>query len=302
MSLPAQILRLSLRYLVTRGVKPEPQIDVLRRRMERVLWITPGPPRGTQTRRLDANGVKAICVAAPQSFHERHILYLHGGGYVMASPANYRDFLWRIARVASARIVCPYYRLAPEHPFPAALDDALTSYRWLLAQGATPRQVAIVGDSAGGGLALATLLRLRDEGLPLPAAAIALSPWTDLALTGDSMRSNAATDVTLKLDRAASFARHYLGGADPRHPYASPLYGEHAGLPPILIQVGSEELLRDDSVRLAEKLRAAGSPVEIEIWPRMPHVWHLYARVLPEARRAIARIGAFVQQEIARAN
>jgi acetyl esterase/lipase len=166
--------------------------------------------------------------------------------------------------------------------------------------GAAPRRTAIMGDSAGGGLALAMLLRLRDEGLPLPAAAVALSPWTDLALTGDSIRSNAAADPLLKSERTASFARHYLAGADPRHPYASPLYGDPAGLPPILIQVGSDEILRDDSVRMADKLRAAGSPVELEIWPRMPHVWQLFARVLPEGRRAIARIGAFVQREMGR--
>jgi epsilon-lactone hydrolase len=298
MSLSAEILRLGLRVFVTRGLTPDPQIDVLRQRMEAIRWLIPGPPRGTQAIRLDAGGVKAVRVVTRQSLEERHILYLHGGGYVMGSPAHYRDFIWRIARVTSARVLCPYYRLAPEHPFPAALDDAVRAYCWLLAQGAAPRRLVIMGDSAGGGLALATLLRLRDEGLPLPAAAVALSPWTDLALTGGSIRGNAGTDLTLKFERAASFARHYLAGADPRHPYASPLYGDPAGLPAALIQVGSGEILRDDSVRMADKLRAAGSAVDIEIWPRMPHVWQLYARVLPEARRAIARIGAFVQREM----
>jgi acetyl esterase/lipase len=144
-------------------------------------------------------------------------------------------------------------------------------------------------------------MRLRDEGLPLPAAGVALSPWTDLALTGDSIRDNSRRDLTINAARAASFARHYLAGTDPRHAYASPLYGDHAGLPPVLIQVGGDEILRDDSVRIAEKLRAAGSSAQVELWSRMPHVWHLYARVLPEARRAIERVGAFVQQETARA-
>jgi epsilon-lactone hydrolase len=299
-SLPAHILRMGLRYFVGRGLEADPQIDLLRRRMRAMLWVTPRPPRGTQAIRLDAVGVKLVRISTPQSLDERCILYLHGGGYVMGSPPQYRDFIWRIARAASARVVCPYYRLAPEHPFPAALDDAVTAYSWLLAQGVEPRRLVIMGDSAGGGLALATLLRVRDEGLPLPAAAIALSPWTDLALTGDSMRSNFSADLTLRYERAACFARHYLGGADPRHPYASPLYGDPAGLPPTLIQVGSDEILRDDSVRMAEKLRAAGSPVEIEVWPRMFHVWQLYARVLPEGRRAIRRIGAFVQTEVSR--
>jgi acetyl esterase/lipase len=300
MSLSAEILRLGLRYLVKRRLTPDPQIDLLRQRIETVHRFIPAPPRGTRATSLDASGVKAVRIATRQSLDERHILYLHGGGYVMGSPADYSDFIWRIARVTSARILCPYYRLAPEHPFPAALDDAVRAYSWLLADGAAPRRMAIMGDSAGGGLALAMLLRLRDQGLPLPAAAVALSPWTDLALTGDSIRSNAAADPLLKFERAASFARHYLAGADPRHPYASPLYGDPAGLPPILIQVGSDEILRDDSVRMADKLRAAGSPVELEIWPRMPHVWQLFARVLPEGRRAIARIGAFVQREMGR--
>jgi epsilon-lactone hydrolase len=300
MSLSAEILRLGMRWFVTRGLAPDPQIELLRRQMQTVLRFVPGPPRGTLETELDVGVIKVVRVATPQSLQDRHVLYLHGGGYVMGAPAHYRDFLWRIARVSSARVLCPSYRLAPEHPFPAALDDAITAYCWLLAEGAVPRRLAIMGDSAGGGLALAMLLRLRDEGLPLPAAAVALSPWTDLALTGDSIRNNADADLTLKLERAASFARHYLAGADPRHPYASALYGDPAGLPPILIQVGSDEILRDDSVRMADNLRAAGSPVEIEVWPRMPHVWQLYARVLPEGRRAIARIGTFVQREMAR--
>jgi acetyl esterase/lipase len=155
-----------------------------------------------------------------------------------------------------------------------------------------------MGDSAGGGLAFATLLRLRDEGLPMPAAAVALSPWTDLALTGESYRTNARADSMLIAEQAPAIARHYLADADPRHPYASPLYGDPAGLPPSLIQVGSDEMLRDDAVRMADKLRAAGCSVKLEIWPRMPHVWQLFARVMPEAREAIAHIGTFVQREL----
>jgi epsilon-lactone hydrolase len=298
MSLSAHILRLGLRFLVKRRLSPAPRIEELRKQMATTLYLVPPPPRGTQTASVDAGGVKALRVAAPQPVEGRRVLYLHGGGYVMGSPVHYREFLWRIARVTSARVVCPYYRLAPEHPFPAALDDAMRVYSWLLAQGTRPRELAIMGDSAGGGLALATLLRLRDEGLPLPAAAVALSPWTDLALTGASIAENAQRDLTLRPERAATYARHYLTDADPRHPYASPLYGDVRGLPPILIQVGSDEILRDDSVRMAEKLRAAGSAVEIQIGHRMHHVWQLYARVLPEGRAAIARIGAFLERRL----
>jgi len=287
--------------LVKPRLDPDPQIDLLRKSIESVHRFIPEPPRRTREVNLDAGGVKAIRTTTPRSLEERHILYLHGGGYVMGSPREYRDFLWRIAHVVSARVLCIWYRLAPEHPFPAALDDAVKAYCWLLAQGAAPRRLTIMGDSAGGGLVLATLLRLRDAALPLPAAAVALSPWTDLALSGDSMHTNAGADPSMRVERARAFARHYLAGADPRHPYASPLYGELRGLPPILIQVGSDEILRDDSVRMADNLRAAGSPVDIEIWPRMPHVWQLYARVLPEGRRAIAHIGAFIERELLRA-
>src|SRR5262249_9956061 len=168
--------------------------------------------------------------------------------------------------------------------------------RWLLAEGAVPERVAVMGDSAGGGLALALLLRLRDEGVALPAAAGAVSPWTHLAMTRRSFPANARPGPPLSAHQARRFIHHSLAGADPRSPYASPLYGEPAGLPPTIIQVGSDEVLRDDAVRMAERMRVAGCRVELEIWPRMPHVWHLFAPVMPEAHRAIARIGEFVAE------
>jgi epsilon-lactone hydrolase len=297
MSLRAELLRLGLRWSKRRA-QPEPDIAAIRARLAAIKRFIPDPPRGTQARRLDAGGVKAVQVATPQSRGDRHVLYLHGGAYSYGSPSHYRDFIWRIATVACARVLCLDYRLAPEHPFPAALDDAVAAYRWLLAAGAAPASIAVMGDSAGGGLVLATLLRLRDEGVALPAAAVALSPWTDLALTGESLKSNAAADPMLKVEQAPHLARYYLAGADPRHPYASPLYGDPAGLPPALIQVGSDEILRDDAVRMADKLAAAGCRVELEIWPRMPHVWQLFARIVPEAHRAVERIGAFVRAEL----
>jgi epsilon-lactone hydrolase len=245
---------------------------------------------------VDAGGVPGELVATAASRLDRHVLFLHGGGYVTGSPALYRHFTWRIATAARARVLAIDYRLAPEHPFPAALDDALAAYRWLLAGTAQPQRTAVIGDSAGGGLALALLLRLRDDGLECPAAAVALSPWTDLALTGTSLSLNAKSDPMINVAGARLFADCYLAGADPRNPYASPLYGNPAGLPPALIHVGSDEILHDDAVRMAENLRAARCQVQIEVWPRMPHGWHLFAPVLPEARTAIARIGAFVDQ------
>jgi epsilon-lactone hydrolase len=162
--------------------------------------------------------------------------------------------------------------------------------------------VALMGESAGGGLVLGVLLKLRDEGNPLPAAAVTISPWTDLALSGNSYRQNANADPMIATTDAARMASCYLGDTDPRTPYASPMYGDPRGLPPTLIQVGSDEILLDDSVQMAERMRAAGCEVELEVWPRMPHAWHVWARVMPEARAAIARLGVFVQDKWREAN
>jgi epsilon-lactone hydrolase len=297
MSVRSELLRLGLRWSKRRA-PAEPDIPATRARLASVKYIVPNPPRGTRAQRIDAGGIAAIEVATPQSHSDRMVLYLHGGAYCFGAPSHYRDFIWRIATAAGARVLCIDYRLAPEHPFPAAVDDAVAAYRWLLAAGIAPQRLAIMGDSAGGGLVFGTLLRLRDESVPLPAAAVALSPWTDLALTGASLVSHAAADPLLKAEHAPSLARYYLGGADPRHPYASPLYGDPTGLPPALIQVGSDEILHDDAVRMADKLRAAGCRVELEVWPRMPHVFPLFARIIPESRRAVARIGSFIGGEM----
>jgi acetyl esterase/lipase len=269
----------------------------VRRRLKLIERIVPGPPAGTQTAAVDAGGVAAVRIDVPKARKDRCALYLHGGGYVIGSAALYRDFTWRIGRAARANVLFVDYRLAPEHPFPAALDDAFKAYRWLANQ-FEPQRIAFVGDSAGGGLALAALLKLRDEGHTLPAAAVALSPWTDLALTGPSLHSNAPADPVLDMARVIKHSRDYLAGADPRHPYASPLYGDASGLPPTLIQVGSEEMLRDDAVRMAEKLKAAGCETEIDVFPRQPHGWQLYARILPEGRQAIERIGVFLEKRM----
>jgi len=296
MSLRAELLRIVLRTFCKRGCDPEPDIPAIRRKLHTLKRFIPGPARRTARSPFDAGGVTGLRIATPQSEPGRIVLYLHGGAYCFGSPAHYRDFHWRIARAARAEVVCIDYRLAPEHRFPAALDDAVCSYRGLLAQGADPRRIAIMGDSAGGGLVFATLLRLRDEGAPLPACAVGMSPWTDLAAAGASFTANAEADPMLDGPQSLYFARTYLGGADPRHPYASPLYGDPAGLPPALIQVGSDEILLDNATRLAERMRAAGCRAECRVWPRMPHVWQLYARILPEGRRAIAEIGEFVQR------
>ena len=296
-SLRSELVRIGVRWFIKR--RHRPTVAVARQSiLAAAKWI-PSPPPGTEVQAVDAGGVPGEFVATAASRLNRHVLFLHGGAYVTGSPALYRHFTWRLATAARARVLAIDYRLAPEHPFPAALDDALAAYRWLLAGIADPQRTVVVGDSAGGGLTLALLLRLRDDGLELPAAAVALSPWTDLALTGASLSLNAKSDPMMNAADARLFADCYLAGSNPRNPYASPLYGNPTGLPPSLIHVGSDEILHDDAVRMAENLRAAGCQVQIEVWPRMPHGWHLFAPVLPEARTAIARIGAFADQVLA---
>jgi epsilon-lactone hydrolase len=299
MSVRAELLRLALRLFKHRGKHRLTDLETARRRLRLLESLVPGPPAGTRNETLDADGVAAVRIAAPGTRDDACVLHFHGGGYVIGSASLYRDFTWRIGAAARASVLYFDYRLAPEHPFPAALDDAVTVYRWLAGR-IEPRRIAVVGDSAGGGLALGTLYRLRDEGLPLPAATVVISPWTDLALTGPSLQSNAAADPMMDVTRLPTFAGFYLAGVDARHPYASPLHGDASGLPPTLIQVGSDEILRDDALRMTTRLQDAGCHAEIEVWPRMPHAWHLYARILPEGRAAIARAGHFVQTWLAR--
>jgi acetyl esterase/lipase len=224
------------------------------------------------------------------------MLYLHGGGYVVGSIATHRGLAGRLSQAAAARVLLVDYRLAPEHPFPAAVDDAASAYRWLLAQGIESARLVIAGDSAGGGLTIATLVALRDAGVPLPAAAVCLSPWVDLEGSGDSVTTKAAADPLVQKDMLLQLGAWYLAGADPRTPLAAPLYADLRRLPPLLIQVGTAEILLDDATRLAEKATAAGVKVTLESWEDMIHVWQLFAPMLPEGQQAIERIGVFVQQ------
>ncbi|WP_406290835.1 alpha/beta hydrolase [Embleya sp. NBC_00896] len=221
-------------------------------------------------------------------------LYLHGGGYVYGSLRSHGGLVSEIARAAGCGMFFVDYRRAPEHPYPAALDDAVAAYESLLATGVTPSNVVFAGDSAGGGLVLATLLKLRDLGLPLPAAAACVSPWTDLAGTGDSFRTVADEDPLVSEHIVALVTGSYLAGVAPTTPYASPLYGDPAGLPPVLIQVGSREILLSDAERFAAALRRAGSTGVLEVWPGMVHVWHLHYTRLAKARQAIARLGGWL--------
>lgn len=247
---------------------------------------------GVTVREIDADGVPADWLTVDDGETDRVILYFHGGAYVMGSRNTHRGLASRIARAANAQVLLPEYRLAPEHPFPAAVEDARRCWKWLLAEGHPPERIAIAGDSAGGGLALATLLALKEEGAPLPGCAVGMSPWTDLEGTGPSARPDAVDDPMLTPEGLRTSGSQYAAG-DLQHPFAAPLYGNLQNLPPLLLQVGTREVLLSDSIRFADKARAAGVDVSIEIKEGLIHVWQMFEHV-PEAESAVARVGAFI--------
>jgi acetyl esterase/lipase len=248
---------------------------------------------------VNAGGVKAEWVTAPGADAGRAVLYLHGGGYVIGSINTHRDLAARISRAAKARALIIDYRLAPEHPFPAAVEDSVAAYRWMLASGLSASRIAVAGDSAGGGLTVATLVAIRDAKLANPGAGVCLSPWVDLEGLGDSMKTKASVDPMVQKDALVEMAKHYLAGQSPRSPLAAPLYADLAGLPPLLIHVGTAETLLDDSTRLAERARKAGVKVTLEPWENMIHVFQIFAPMLDEAQQAIDKIGEFIRANAA---
>lgn len=226
----------------------------------------------------------------------RVFLHLHGGGYVMGDPAGSRGFTVALARASAVEVVSVDYRLGPTHPFPAAVDDAAAVYAALLETGLSPDAIAIGGESAGGGLAVAALLAARDQGLPLPACCVAMSPWADLACQGDSYVTRQDGDPLLTRGVLLEMARDYLAGADAAQPYASPARADLTGLPPLLIQVGADEVLLDDATVLADRARACGVDVDLQVWPGMIHVWQMFAGLLPEADEAISKIAEMLKR------
>lgn len=246
----------------------------------------------------DCNGVQGEWISAPGADQETVVYYLHGGGYTMGSITSHRQLISRISRATGARALAINYRLAPENPYPAGLEDALTAYRWLLTQGIDPSRITIGGDSAGGGLTLATLISLRDAGDPIPAAAVAISPWTDLTSSGESIKTRAEVDPMIDPSQANLAVDAYCAGRDPNDPIISPVFADLSGLPPMLIQVGDHEVLLDDSTRVEKNAKAAGVDATLEVWDEMFHVWHFWASMLPEAQQAIDRIGDFIRQHV----
>jgi acetyl esterase/lipase len=228
---------------------------------------------------------------------ERVVLYLHGGGFCMHMPQSYRRFARRLADACGATVCLPAYRLAPEHRYPAAPDDCMAVYRALLVEGCDPRRLCVMGDSAGGNLALVTLLRARDEKLPLPACAIVMSPGADLTFSGESYRSNARADPLVPMNALLQVASQYADVKSKAHPHVSPMLGDFTGLPPLKLLVGSTEVLLDDSITIAESHRAAGGDAVLQVWHQMPHVFPIYG-FLPEGQMAIQHMVDFVNKHM----
>jgi len=251
-------------------------------------------PRGVTVTDINTDGLHSKWISPKDTISGKVILHLHGGGYVTGGADSHLMMCIPMAQTLKTKILLPEYRLAPEHPFPAAVDDAVKVYRWILAQGYQPKDIIISGDSAGGGLSLAAVLSLRDAGDPLPAAVVCMSPWTDLTFMGKSHLSKAKADCVLLTDVLREWAACYIGAEKADHPFISPIYANFHNFPPLLIQVGSDEVLLDDALMLAEKAKSAGVAVTLKVWDELWHVWPALGDLLPESKKAFEEIGDFI--------
>jgi acetyl esterase/lipase len=255
-------------------------------------------PDGVTWTVVDAGGIPAIWAIPDGGAGDRVVQYVHGGGYILGSAEQYQNLTGHLAKAVGCRVLNVDYGLAPENPHPGPVNDSVTAYRWLLAHPLRPEHLAIAGDSAGGGLTLATVLKLRNEGLPQPAAAVPISPWTDMEGLGETMTSNADRDVLIHGELLKGMADLFLAGGDNRDPLAAPLHGDYRGVCPLYIQVGGDETLLDDARRVAERARAAGVDVQIEVFPEMQHVFQMAAGNMPEADDAVAKIGGYLRSRL----
>ncbi len=251
-------------------------------------------PKDIHTTRVDIDGIPAEWITPVSAQSENVVLHFHGGGYVVGGIASHLMMCIPMAQTVKIKILLPEYRLAPEHPFPAAVDDALRIYRWLLAQGYKAGNIIVCGDSAGGGLSLALVLSLIAAGQELPAAVVCMSPWTDLTMKGQSQITNAKSEAVLRTDVLREWASAYIGKENPMNPIISPVFADFHGFPPLLIQVGSDEILLDDARALAEKAKADGVDVTLKVWDGMWHVWQALGDLIPESRKAFNEIKGFV--------
>lgn len=302
MSLRLILANLYLRRMVRPTLARLSDPQAARRNLERSAALVPGVPREARYLADSLPGpggaIPVEWVSCGRAERRRIILYLHGGAYLMGSPRTHRSITAMLARLTGMRVMVPDYRLAPEHPAPAAVEDALAAYATLLAQGYAPGDIALAGESAGGGLVFAMLLMAQAKGYPPPGCVVAFSPWVDLAHTGTSIRTNAATEAMLPAERVDEVARYYIGDSDPRDPLISPLYGSFTAPPPAFITVGETEILRDDAFRMAETLRAAGGEVELQGIPGVPHAWQFFGPHLPEARVSMEAAAGFVKMRL----
>ncbi len=301
MSLRLPVLNVWLRMTLKWPLSWIKEPATARRLFEFVARHAFRPPQGTHfvEDRIPARWgeIPALWASCGRPDRRRIVVYLHGGAYIMGSIATHRHIAAEIAKAADARVLLPEYRLAPEHPFPAAVEDALDIYRHLLASGYRACEIALAGESAGGGLVFALLLALQAEGLPPPAALVGYSPWADMTMTADSIRRNARREVMIPVSRWADVIGFIHHGTDPADPLASPARGRFEAPPPAFITASRAEALADDATALANALRAGGGDVRLEYAARTPHAWPIMTRILPEADRAVARTGAFLKAQ-----
>ncbi|MDX2043981.1 MAG: alpha/beta hydrolase [Acidobacteriota bacterium] len=276
-------------------VSEEEGARLVRKLFEPPDFLRPKPPGGVHVSPINDARVRGEWLESGTT--ERTVYYLHGGGYVACSPKTHRGFTANLSLAANAKVLSLDYRLAPENKFPAALEDAVAGYRLLLEKGENPKKIVIGGDSAGGGLAAATLIALRERGLPMPAGAFLLSPWTDLAATGETLVTNDATDPMLSGTMVHQLAALYYGDASPTDPLVSPLYGDFRGFPPLRIYASNTEILLDDARRLAERAKQQGVTVDLRIWNKLPHVWPIFVAFgIPESKAALGEIAEFIRE------
>ena len=284
---------------IMKDIRSNPPADIHEARavLDQAFAVYP-PASDVTIFEIDAGGVPCQWITASGVPQDRLIIYLHGGAYATCSPTTHKDLISRLSLASGTAALGVDYRLAPEYLFPAAVEDCLAAYNWALSHGFEPGNIVLAGDSAGGGLVVSVLLAARDSALPLPAAGVCFSPWVDLECTGESMSVNDHLDAFIKYEGLFARAQSYLGEADPKHPWASALYADLHGLPPLLIHVGSAETLLDDSTRLAILAKDSGVDVSFKIWDDMVHVWQLFASVLPEGQQSIDESGKFIRSKL----
>jgi len=297
MSLRAKLMTLIMRHTVKKRLQNMPSDpDTFREHLAAVSGLMPSPSSETNISHLEIGNIQCEWIRLGEGTGNQVMLYLHGGGYALGLTESHRNFASRLAEASGISLLLPHYRLAPESPFPAALDDVTECYRWLLDEGHDPVDISVGGDSAGGGLTMALLVNLRNQGLPMPNAGVLLSPWADLSGSGDSYGRYAAVDPMLSSSVLDKFARFYVGERDLKAPLVSPIYADLRGMPVIFIQVGSTEVLLSDSERLVDRINQEGGDAHLNVWPDMPHVFQLFT--IPESETAIAKLSAFLKSHM----